>query len=230
MQAHNGWGCRNYFDSKFICTLNSMYGILIDHITQKPPVNTTASLLIAPLFLCTAHALAQSVDPEPAAISELGGAASKNLKGGVPVFGPTVAMEVAPIQHWLELEAGITPTFNRHSTEWNADLLFKKPWTFSEKVEFMFGVGPEWFHARESGTTTNSLGGEVVVDFMFWPSGRRPFGWYVERIRPTNPGQRRDAAQRAGVRQATSETLRRAKPGNTASRYSFTGTSSRRQD
>ena len=40
----------------------------------------------------------------------------------------------------------------------------------------------------------------------------------VHCIRPTNPGQSRDATHRAGVRQATSEILRRANPGNTASR------------
>jgi hypothetical protein len=28
--------------------------------------------------------------------------------------------------------------------------------------------------------TTNSVGGEVVLDFMFWPSAKHRFGWYVE--------------------------------------------------
>ena len=43
-------------------------------------------------------------------------------------------------------------------------------------------------------------------------------------------GERRAAAQRAGVREPTSDILRRARPGSTATRYSFTGTPSRRQD
>ena len=44
---------------------------------------------------------------------------------------------------------GVTPAFSHHSTEWDTDLLFKKPWTLSEKVEFMFGIGPEWIHTRD---------------------------------------------------------------------------------
>jgi hypothetical protein len=44
----------------------------------------------------------------------------------------------------------------------------------------MFGVGPEWIHTRKYSATTNSLGGEVVLDFMFWPSKKHRFGWYLE--------------------------------------------------
>ncbi len=44
----------------------------------------------------------------------------------------------------------------------------------------MFGVGPEWIHIRENGVTTNSVAGEIALDFMFWPSPARRFGWYIE--------------------------------------------------
>lgn len=124
--------------------------------------------------------LAQAADEEPAAVVELGGAAGWNLKDGGSSFGPDFAVEATPIENWLELEAGTTGLFTRHSSEWDTGLLFKKPWTLSEKVEFMFGLGPEWIHARQSGMTTNSLGGEVVLDFMFWPSGKHRFGWFLE--------------------------------------------------
>jgi hypothetical protein len=88
-------------------------------------------------------------------------------------------LEVTPIENRLELEAGVTGLFRRHSTEWSADLLFKKPLTLSKKAEFMVGMGPEWIHARQ--LTTNSIGGEVVADFMYWPSSaKHKFGWYVE--------------------------------------------------
>jgi len=135
---------------------------------------------MAALFLFTGDAFAQSVEKEPAAIVELGGAASWDVKGGGSGFGPTVAVEVTPIEKWLELEAGVTPLFSRHATEWNTDLLFKKPWTLSKKAEFMLGVGPEWLHATKYGVTTNSVSGEAVLDFMFWPSAKHRFGWYVE--------------------------------------------------
>jgi len=151
-------------------------------------VNKLAKSILLIVSLClpsfgNAYAQQQGKDSdeEPAAIVELGGAAARGLTGEGASFGPTVAVEVTPIENRLELEAGVTGLFRRHSTEWSADLLFKKPWTLSKKAEFMVGVGPEWIHARQFGMTTNSLAGEAVVDFMYWPcSGKHRFGWYVE--------------------------------------------------
>ena len=143
-------------------------------------MNATKPILIASLFLCTGNAFAQSVEKEPVAVMELGGATSSNVKDSGSRFGPTAAVEVTPIENWLELEAGVTPLFTRHSTEWNMDLLFKKPWKLSKKTEFMLGVGPEWVHTKKYGITTNSVSGEVVLDFMFWPSAKHRFGWYLE--------------------------------------------------
>ncbi len=138
------------------------------------------SILIAFLFLCPGSLLAQSGDKEPIAVVELGGAANGSITEGGSSFGPTAAVEVTPIENWLELELGITPLFTRHSTEWDADLLFKKPWTISKKVEFMVGAGPELVHVTKYGATTNSVSGEAVLDFMFWPSRKHRFGWYLE--------------------------------------------------
>ena len=91
-----------------------------------------------------------------------------------------IAVEVTPIENWLELEAGVTPLFRRHSTEWGTDLLFKKPWDLTDKIEFMAGIGPEWIHTKRYEVRTNSLAGEAVLDFMFWPSRRHRIGWYLE--------------------------------------------------
>jgi len=132
------------------------------------------------------------VDKEPAAILELGAAAAWNLRDRTSSFGPDLAVEVTPIENWLELEAGVSPLFTRHSTEWGTDLLFKKPWTLSPKAEFMFGVGPEWVHARQYGVTTNSVAGEAVLDFMFWPSRKHRFGWYLEPDYEFNFGRGRE--------------------------------------
>ena len=150
------------------------------------------TILIAFLFLCVGNAFAQSVDKEPAAVAELGGAADFSVKNAGSSFGPTVAVEITPIENWLELEAGVTPLFTRHSTEWDADLLFKKPWTLSKKAEFMLGVGPEWVHATKYGMTTNSVSGEGVLDFMFWPSAKHRFGWYLEPGYEYNFGRGRE--------------------------------------
>jgi hypothetical protein len=122
----------------------------------------------------------QTVEKEAAAIVEIGGAPSWTLHGGGWSFGPTVAVEVTPIENWLELEAGVTRLFSPHSAEWDTDLLFKKPWTLSRKVEFMVGVGPEWIHTNEYRMPKNAIGAEAALDFMFWPWKKHKFGWYVE--------------------------------------------------
>jgi hypothetical protein len=143
-------------------------------------MNATGAVLLASLFLFPASAFPQSVEKDPAAVVELGGAFGWNVKDGGSSFGPSVAVEVTPIEHWLELEAGVTPLFTSHSTEWNTDLLFKKPWTLSKKAEFMLGVGPEWVRSTKFGRTTDTISGEAVLDFMFWPAPKHRFGWYVE--------------------------------------------------
>jgi hypothetical protein len=119
-------------------------------------------------------------DKDPLAIVELGAAMGWNVKGGAAGVGPNVAVEVTPIEHWLELEAGTSALFSSNSREWDTDLLFKKPWTLSKTAEFMFGIGPEWVHTREKGKTTNSVAGEAALDFMFWPARKHRFGWYLE--------------------------------------------------
>ena len=144
------------------------------------------------LFLCPpAHAQTSSKAPwggpqkavqdkDPIAIVELGAATSWNLSGGAATFAPNLAAEVTPIENWLEIEAGVSRFYTHESTEWDTDLLFKKPWTISRKAEFMVGVGPEWVHLRQNGKVTNSISGEIAGDFMFWPTGKHRFGWFLE--------------------------------------------------
>ena len=132
------------------------------------------------VLLLSGRNFAQSADKEPVAILELGVAASRSLNDGGMAAGPSVAVEVTPIKEWLELEAGVTPLFSTRATEWDTDLLFKKPWTLSRKVEFMAGIGPEWVHTRNAGAGVNALAGEAALDFMFWPARRHKFGWYLE--------------------------------------------------
>jgi hypothetical protein len=143
-------------------------------------VNTAKPIFLISLLLCTGNAVAQVDDKEPVAVVELGAAANRSLTEGQSSFGPTVAAEATPIEHWLELEAGITPLFRRHSTEWSIDLLFKKPWTLSNKMEFMLGVGPEWIHTNAFGIKMDSVAAEVAPDLMFWPFRKHRLGWYLE--------------------------------------------------
>jgi hypothetical protein len=133
------------------------------------------------LLLCCQSASAQADSNREVAVIELGSAVNRTVKNPVWSFGPTIAVEITPIESWLELEAGFTPTFTSGSTELSTDLLFKKPWTLSRRIEFMAGVGPEWVHANERNErlVTNSVSVEAVLDFMFWTKGHR-FGWYLE--------------------------------------------------
>jgi len=148
---------------------------------QEITVKTYLPVLVLGLVsICSGDSSAQSVEEEPAAVFELGGAGARSLTEGQSDFGPAVGLEVTPIENWLELEAGVTSLFRRHSTEWSIDLLFKKPWTLSDKREFMFGIGPEWIHTNAYGTKMNSVGAEVAPDFMFWFSKKHRFGWYLE--------------------------------------------------
>jgi hypothetical protein len=126
------------------------------------------------------HPQQASEDKDPVAILEVGASTSWNFSGGAATFAPNLAVEVTPIENWLEFEAGVSPFYTRNSTEWDSDLLFKKPWTTSRKTEFMLGVGPEWVHLKQNENVSNSIAGEVAGDFMFWPTGKHRFGWYLE--------------------------------------------------
>jgi len=134
----------------------------------------------APSGSASGHREEAGEDKDPVAILEVGAATSWEFNGGAAVFAPNLAVEVTPIENWLEVEAGVSPFYTRNSTEWDTDLLFKKPWTISRKAEFMMGAGPEWIHLRQNGRTSNSVAGEVAGDFMFWPTGRHRIGWYLE--------------------------------------------------
>jgi hypothetical protein len=92
-------------------------------------------------------------EKDPIAIVEIGASGSWNFSGGATSFAPNLAVETTPIENWLELELGVSPYYTRNSTEWDVDLLFKKPWTLSRTAEFMFGVGPEWVHIKQHQTT-----------------------------------------------------------------------------
>ena len=131
-------------------------------------------------LLCAHTVHADDPAPEPKAILEVGAAGEWAAKGSGSSYGPSFAVETTPIEHWLEIEAGVSPLFRRGQTEWDIDLLFKKPFTLSETVEVMFGVGPSWSHTRTHGRIDDAPGGEAALDFMFWPWAGRKLGWYAE--------------------------------------------------
>jgi hypothetical protein len=141
-------------------------------------------VMIALLIVAWAGAArAQSIPSVPAdaedhvIVYEVGWAGDWSHAEGLHPNGGTVAFEVTPVEHWLELEIGFTAIRADASTEIPVDILFKKPWQISRTFEFMIGAGPEIVHATgpDSGTF---WGLSSVLDFMFWP--KRNVGWYLE--------------------------------------------------
>jgi hypothetical protein len=133
------------------------------------------------LFSAGAPAQTARSTDEPAAILEIGAAPSASLSGDGATVGPDLAVEFTPIEHWLELEFGVSPQFRRHhSAEWNTDLLFKKPWDLSRRFELMAGLGPEWVHSKAPGAKRNSLAAEAALDLMYWPTPKHRFGLFIE--------------------------------------------------
>jgi hypothetical protein len=108
------------------------------------PLFILAPLLFAPN--------ARAGDKEPTAIVELGPAGEWGLPGPSS-YGPSLAVEFTPIKDWFEIEVGAARMFHGGHGEWDTDILFKKPFTLSDKVEFMVGVGPQWTFSREGAQT-----------------------------------------------------------------------------
>jgi len=135
--------------------------------------------LVSFVVLTSGTALAQ--ERQPVAVFELGVAGEQSLtSGSSSSFGPTAAVEFTPIKNWLVIETGVTSLFSHGQTEWDTDFVFKKPFDLSPSVEFEPGIGPFWTHTIGSGRTIDSIGAEAVLDFMFWPTPDRKFGWFLE--------------------------------------------------
>jgi hypothetical protein len=142
---------------------------------------TTAIAGSAALLLCAAPAQAQDKDKEPSAELEIGAAGEWASPGGVSSFGPSAAVEFAPIKDRLEIELGVSPMFSRGQTQYDTGLVFKTPLPLGlpENVEILFGGGPSWLHTV-GGEVTNSLGATAQLDFEFWQLPERKIGWFVE--------------------------------------------------
>jgi len=109
--------------------------------------SVTKCTLLVGLLLCCASAFAQSPDnvPKEVAVLELGGAAERSLTERNSSFGPTVAVEFTPIENWLELEAGVTRLFRRHSTAGAPTFSSKNLGLFPPKWSSCLALAPSGF-------------------------------------------------------------------------------------
>jgi hypothetical protein len=134
--------------------------------------------IITALVFCPIAQL-RAEDKEPFAVVELGAATERSIQESSTYgVGPAASVEFPVIKDWLEIETGISPLFRPGQTEWQADLLFKKPFTINEHVEFMIGVGPQLSYATAGGAT--QIASEFALEWMIWPTADRKFGWFVE--------------------------------------------------
>jgi hypothetical protein len=124
--------------------------------------------------------VASAGDKEPLAVLELGAAGEWGLNSTNSSFGPTASVEFTPIPNWLVIETGVTTLFSKGQTEWDTDFVFKKPFDLSPSVEFEPGIGPVWIRTVGRGRTIDGVGAEAVLDFMFWPTADRRYGWFLE--------------------------------------------------
>jgi hypothetical protein len=121
---------------------------------------------------------AQAEEKEPTAVIKFGVEGERTIPGGAFNFGPTTAVEFTVIKDWLSIEVGGASLFTRAPTEWEGQVIFKKPFDLSQKVELMVGAGPSWSYAKGE---TGKTGATFMLDFMIWPQVERKFGWFVEQ-------------------------------------------------
>jgi hypothetical protein len=117
-------------------------------------------------------------EPDHVAVIELGGAGEWPVAAGRASAGGNVAAEVTPIEHWLEVEGGVSVLGSAGQSEADADLVFKKPFQLSPHVEFMPGIGPDVTWVLHGSGPARALATEAVADFMVWPT--KNVGWYAE--------------------------------------------------
>jgi hypothetical protein len=130
-------------------------------------------------LLCATLAQAEERE-KSAAVIEIGSAAEWQIPRGEFSSGPYVALEFEAVRDRLEIEIGVSPQFGSHQTDLASELILKMPVFSSEKIEVMFGVGPQLEYHVTGGELRNSVGAEAQLELEYWPSADRKFGWFVE--------------------------------------------------
>jgi len=135
-----------------------------------------AAMMVVGLAVASAPAFGQEhagSEPSHDLVLEIGAVAEAGLGDGKASFGPSFALAVTPIEHQLEIEFGLAPMVNNGSTEWEGEIVFKRPFELSDNVELLVGVGPEW------ATPSSSFGAVAKLDLVYWTTPQ--YGWFVEQ-------------------------------------------------
>jgi len=115
---------------------------------------------------------------------------------GPASFGASASVEFTAVKDWLEIEIGGASLFRRGMKEYEADLIFKKPFTLSNTVELMAGAGPAVSYTTGEGP---KWGATFALDLMFWPWPERKFGWFVEPTYTISQGNEKSLAVSMGL-------------------------------
>jgi len=111
-------------------------------------------------------------EKQPVTIIELGASSEWELHGA-PSFGPSAAIEFNPIKN-LEIEAGISPLFDsQHRTDWDFELMFRRPFDLSKTFELEPGIGPALNGFGQVGLTASA-------ELMMWPWPDRKLGLFID--------------------------------------------------
>jgi len=119
---------------------------------------------------------ARANEKEPVLAFEMAGAGGWGLQHGGSSFGPEVAVEYTVIEHWLEIEGGITPQFSEGQVEFDTSFVFKKPFELSKFFEFLIGAGAEWVHKASA----DAIAGEALVEFKYFPWPEQHVAFFIE--------------------------------------------------
>jgi hypothetical protein len=111
-------------------------------------------------------------------VFEVGPAFDRDIKNRSTNYGAGLAVEVTPIENWLEIEAGAARLATAGRTELGFDVLFKKPFSLTQTAELMIGLGPEVTRTTGNGERVTSHAVEFALDLMVWPT--KHVGWFVE--------------------------------------------------
>jgi hypothetical protein len=83
---------------------------------------------------------ASAEEKEPLAVIGLGAAFERGSEAAQFSRGPSAAIEFNAIKDWLEIEVGGAKLFRRGHSEWETEVVFRKPFDLSETTEFMVGL------------------------------------------------------------------------------------------
>jgi hypothetical protein len=136
-----------------------------------------AILLLAALIAPGQRAAAAEKDNDPLWVAMIGVAGEWPTHGNFQ-NGPSFSIEFSVIKDWLEVEVGSAKLFRGSNSEFETEVVFRKPFTLSETTEVMIGLGPIWSKAKDESW---KVGTTFVADFMFWSSPERKFGWFLNQ-------------------------------------------------